>query len=138
MNQLEKRLRRDPHLVERGGEFPRAQMTGGETLMGGEARFFERMGERIMADVVKQRGELDLRLLGDTAGKMVCTQRVLKPRVRGARINEKCVTELPDVPQTLEGRRIDDRERLGLEADIVPERVANYFKRARRIAQNSF
>ena len=120
MNQLEKRLRRDPHLVERGGEFPRAQMTGGETLMGGEARF------------------LDLRLLGDTAGKMVCTQRVLKPRVRGARINEKCVTELPDVPQTLEGRRIDDRERLGLEADIVPERVANYFKRARRIAQNSF
>src|SRR3989442_1855728 len=83
------------------------------------------MGERVMADVMKQRGELDVHLLGYTAGKMVCTQRVLKPGVGGARVNEKCVTELPDVPQTLERRRIDDRERLGLEADVVPQRVAN-------------
>src|SRR5712664_4421914 len=78
-----------------------------------------------MADVMKQRGKLDLQLLGYTAGKMVCAQRVLKPGVRGARVNEKRVTELSDVPQTLECRRIDDRERLGLEADVVPQRVAN-------------
>src|SRR6266850_620297 len=68
---------------------------------------------------------------------MVRTQRVLKAGVRSAGVNEECVTELSDVPQTLERRRIDDGERLGLEADVVPERVANYFKR-RRTAQNSF
>src|SRR5882762_5568732 len=95
------------------------------------------MGERVMADVMQQRRELDLQLLGDTTGKMVRTERVLKPGVRGARVHEKRVTELPDVPQTLERRRIDDGERLGLEANVVPERVANYFKR-RRTAQNSF
>src|SRR2546426_91313 len=99
-------------------------MAGGETLVGGEARLFERMGERVMADVMEQRGELDLQLLGHTAGKMVRTQRVLKPGVCGPRVNEKCVTELPDVPQTLERRRVDDRERLRLEADVVPERGA--------------
>src|SRR5712691_9293150 len=100
-------------------------MAGSETLVGGEARLFERVGERVMADVMKQRGELDLQLLGHAAGKMVCTQRVLKPGVCGPRVNEKCVTELPDVPQPLERRRVDDRERLGLEADVVPKRVAN-------------
>jgi len=138
LNQLEERLGGDAELVEHGGKGPRAQMAGGEAFVGGEARLFQRMGERVMADVMQQCGELDLPLLGYPAGKMVCTERVLKPRVRGAWVNEKCVTELPDVPQTLEGRCIDDRERLGLEADVVPERVANYFKRARRIAQNSF
>src|SRR6266566_4743075 len=83
------------------------------------------MGERVMADVMQQRRELDLQLLGCTTGKMVRAQRVLKLGVRGARVNEKGITELPDVPQTLEGRRIDDCERLGLEADVVPQRVAN-------------
>src|SRR3989442_2126081 len=100
-------------------------MAGGETLVGGEARLFERMGERVMADVMEQRGELDLQLLGHTAGKMVRTQRVLKPGVCGPRVNEKCVTELQHVPQPLERRRVDDRERLRVEADVVPERVAN-------------
>src|SRR2546428_12793148 len=100
-------------------------MGGGETLVGGEARLFERMGERVMADVMEQRGELDLQLLGHTAGKMVRTQRVLKPGVCGPRVNEKCVTELPDVPQTLERRRVDDRERLPPEAGGVPERGAH-------------
>ncbi len=78
-----------------------------------------------MADVVQQRGELDLDILGCPTGKMVRAEGVLKPGVCGARVHEKCVTELPDVPQPLEGGRIDDRERLGLEADVVPERVAN-------------
>src|SRR6267143_1459475 len=100
-------------------------MVGGEALVRGQARLFERVGERVMADVMKQRGELDFQVLGNTAGEVVCTQRVLKAGVRGARVYEKCVTELPDVPQTLERRRIDDRDSLGLEADVVPERVAN-------------
>ena len=81
-----------------------------------------------MADVMKQRGELDFQILGGTAGKMVCPERVLEPGVCGAGVHEECVTELPDVPQTLERRRIDDGQRLGLEADVVPERVANDLK----------
>src|SRR5207244_13412157 len=55
-----------------------------------------------------------------------CTYTTLfRSGVCGPSVNEKCVTELPDVPQTLERRRVDDRERLRLEADVVPERVAN-------------
>src|SRR5216117_4242874 len=56
---------------------------------------------------------------------MVRTEGVLKPGVRGARVNDKRVAELPDIAQPLERRRVDDRERLGLEADVVPQRVAN-------------
>ncbi len=82
-----------------------------------------------MADVMEQGRDLNLPLPGYAAGKMVCAQGVLKPGVRRARVDEKCVTKLPDVPQTLERRRIDDRKSLGLEADVVPERVANYLKR---------
>ncbi len=100
-------------------------MAGGEALVGREARLFECVRERVMPDVVKQCGELYLQLVGYAAGKMVRPECVLKPRVRGARVHEKRVAELPDVPQTLERRRVDDRERLGLEADVVPQRVAN-------------
>ena len=82
-----------------------------------------------MADVMEQGREVNLQLPGYPAGKMIRSQGVLKPGVRGARVNEKCVTKLADVPQPLERRRIDDGESLGLEADVVPERVANYLKR---------
>ena len=68
---------------------------------------------------------------------MIRTQRMLEARVGSPGIDEKCVAELADVAEPLEGWRIDHRQSLGLEADVVPERVANYLKRARRIAQNS-
>src|SRR5258705_356537 len=101
------------------------QMAGGGALVGGGARLFECVREGVMPDVVQQRGELYLELFGYAAGKMVRAECVLKPGVRGARVNEKRVAELPDVPQTLKRRCVDDRERFGLEADVVPQRVAN-------------
>jgi hypothetical protein len=45
--------------------------------------------------------------------------------VGGAGIDEKCVTELADVAQALHGWCVENRERLRLEADVVPQRVAN-------------
>src|SRR5439155_25227203 len=101
LNQRQQAFGRYAKTVEGGSQRPAAEMTGGEALVGGESCLFERMGERVVADVMKQRGELDVQLLGYTAGKVVCPQRVLKPGVRGAGVHEKCVTELPDVPQAL-------------------------------------
>ena len=39
------------------------------------------------------------------------------------------MAQLPHIPEPLKGRRIDDAQSLGLEADVVPERVAYDFKR---------
>src|SRR5258706_347527 len=78
---------------------------------------------------MEQRRDLDLPLFGYAAGEMVCAEGVLESSVCGAWVDQKCMTKLPDVPQTLERGRIDDRESLGLEADVVPEWVANYLKR---------
>jgi hypothetical protein len=62
---------------------------------------------------------------------VVGAERVLEARVRGPGVDEKGVTELADVAETLDCRGVEDRERLRLEADVVPERVADYFKGAR-------
>lgn len=87
-----------------------------------------------MTDVVQERRQADhqtffgiqLAQLGDhPARQMVGAQGVLEASMGGAGIDEKSVTELADVPQALYGRCVENRERLGLEADVVPERVAN-------------
>src|SRR2546423_12137506 len=56
---------------------------------------------------------------------MIGAQRVLEPGVGRAGIDEKGMAELPNITQALHRRRVDDREGLGVEADVVPERVAN-------------
>jgi hypothetical protein len=56
---------------------------------------------------------------------MIGAQSVFEASMGGAGIDEKSVTELADVSQALYGRCVENRERLGLEADVVPERVAN-------------
>src|SRR5438034_510105 len=96
------------------------------------------MGERVVADVVQHGGELDvLRVarvqavaglleLGESpAGKVIGAEHVLEAGVRGARIDEEGVPELPDVPQALHRGRVDDSQRLGLQADVIPQRVAD-------------
>src|SRR5690242_18852932 len=83
------------------------------------------MRERIVADVMQQRGELDVQLFGHATGEMICAERMLEAGVRGAGVHQKRVTQLPDIAQPLERGRVDDGERLGLEADVVPQRVAN-------------
>src|SRR5438067_10139087 len=78
-----------------------------------------------MADVVQQRGELDVQLVGDAPREVVGAERVFESRVGCARIDQKSVTELADVAESLHRRRVDESESLGLEADVVPERVAD-------------
>ena len=87
-----------------------------------------------MTDVVQERRQPDHKpfigielteLRDDPARQMISAQSVLEPSVGGAGIDEERVTELADVSQSLYGRCVENRERLGLEADVVPERVAN-------------
>ena len=65
----------------------------------------------------------------DTAREMIGAEGMLETRVRSAGIDEKRVTKLAHVAQALHGRRVEDGERLGLEADVVSERVANDLER---------
>ena len=58
-------------------------------------------------------------------GEVVRAERVLEPGVGGAGIDEEGVTELPDVAEALERRRVQGLERRRVEPDVVPERVAD-------------
>jgi len=53
-------------------------MARGKQLVVGRPAFFERVGERIMADVMQQRGELDFQLPGHATGEMVRTNACSK------------------------------------------------------------
>src|SRR5437773_6878896 len=55
---------------------------------------------------------------------MVCTQRVLEARVRRARIDEIRPTELANISQPLKDLRIHERQRQLVDADVVPDGVA--------------
>ncbi len=110
-------------------------MPGRERFVPRQARFLESVRERIVSDVVEQRRQLDVQLGGGTSRQMVRTQRVLEARVRSPRIDEKGVAELADVAEALEAWRIDHRQSLGIEADVVPERVADDLELGRGWAQ---
>src|SRR5216117_745919 len=110
-------------------------MPSGECLVPRQPRFLEGVRERIVSNVVEQGGEVDVQLGGGTPRQMIRTQRVLETRVGSPRIDEKCVAELADVAEPLEGWRIDHRQSLGVEADVVPERVADDLELGRGGAQ---
>src|SRR6185503_21000680 len=71
-------------------------------------------------------------LRDDAARQMIGAQGVLEAGMGGAGVNEKGVAELAHVAQSLYGRCVEERERLWLEADVVPERVANDLVRRTR------
>src|SRR5204863_8907645 len=58
-------------------------------------------------------------------GEVVWAQRVLEAAVSGARIDEEGMAQLAHVAEALHGGRVDNRDGLGVEPDVVPERVAN-------------
>ena len=104
------------------------------------ADLLERVRERVVPDVVQQRGAahdetcIGLELLGvatlleqaqRAAREMVRTERVLEARVSGAGVDEIRESELADVAQPLERTRVDQPERQRVDADVVPERIAN-------------
>jgi len=116
----------------------------GQRLVARQSGLLERVRERVMADVVQQRRKLQAQQAGGiegrapggllelrqrAAGQMVRTQSVLEARVGGARVDEKRVSQLAHVAQALNGGRIHDGERLGLEPDVVPQRVADDLER---------
>ena len=114
------------------------QVALGQALVRWQPRFLQRMREWIVADVVEQGGEPDalrvgrrdtgpaLRELGEgAAGQMVGAERVLEAGVGGAGIHQKGVSQLPHVAQALDRGGIHHGERLAVQMDVVPERVAN-------------
>src|SRR5574338_167403 len=97
------------------------------------------MGERIMADIVEQcrQPDRDAFVLGHTvqfatvgeraegpAGEVIGTECMLEPRVRGAGIDQEGVAQLPDITKPLHRRRVEHSQCSGVQADIVPERIA--------------
>ena len=103
-----------------------------------QAGLFEGVGKRVMADVVKQRreshpkrgGGLDasyrlLELSQRAAREMTGAERVLEAGVGRSGIDQEGVAQLADVAEPLHGRRIHDGQCLGVEADVVPERIAD-------------
>ena len=113
-------------------------MAGGEDLVMRKTCFLERMRKGVVADVVEQGRQadgqsfvaVDLAERGDGATRQVIgAERVLEAGVGSAGIDEERVTELAHVAQALDGRRVEDRQRLRFEADVVPERVANDLER---------
>jgi hypothetical protein len=61
---------------------------------------------------------------------MVGPERVLEARVSRSGIDEKTVTNLADVAQTLNGGGVECEERGSVEPDVVPEWVADNFSGA--------
>ena len=127
------------------GDFAPGQERAGDVFMVRRADLLERVRERIVPDVVQQRGGGDdprfsHRRLQLTArreqreratGEVPGAERVLEPRVRRARVDEVREPELPHVPQPLECPRVDEADRQVVERDVVPERVPDDVKQSR-------
>src|SRR2546422_3934429 len=111
----------------------------GQHLVVRQPGFFQGVGEGVVADVVQQRGQLEphaicgreprvprvLELGEHAPGEMIGPQGVLEAAVGGARIDEEGMAQLAHVAEALHGGRVDYRDGLGVEPDVVPERVAN-------------
>src|SRR2546430_9393410 len=123
---------------------PRSTLFPYTTLF--RAGLFERVGERVMPDVVQQRrrGERGaiagrepgiprvLELRQRAPRQMISAEGVLEAAVRGARVDEEGMAQLPHVAESLNGGGVDHREGRGVEPDVVPERVADDLERRQR------
>ena len=93
-----------------------------------------------MPDIVQQRrGRHDRRFVGRHAlehprvleapqravGEVKCAERVLEARMGGARIDEMGEPELAHVAQPLDDRRVGEPQEGPVNADVVPEGVAD-------------
>src|SRR5437879_13299252 len=63
---------------------------------------------------------------------MISAEGVLEAAVRGARVDEEGMAQLPHVAESLNGGGVDHREGRGVEPDVVPERVADDLERRQR------
>lgn len=112
----------------------------GNRFVRGEAALFERVAERIVADIVQQGAEPDEQQVlraeprqgaafGQSGegplGEAVGAEGVFEAGVGGAGVDEEGVAELADVAQALEGRCVDDGSTGRLQGDVLPEQIAN-------------
>jgi hypothetical protein len=59
---------------------------------------------------------------------MIHAQGMVEASVRGPWIDQVSQSELADVTKALEGRRIDDADRRGIESDGVPDWIPDHLK----------
>jgi hypothetical protein len=105
--------------------------------------FLERVRERIVSDIMKERRRSNYRLffsicttepvaLGHqrqrSARQMIRAECVLEPRVGRSGINEIRQAKLPDVSESLKDFRIDETERQLVDTNVVPDWVAQDFE----------
>ncbi len=121
------------------GEVAAREVTFGQGLVVRQPGLLERMREGVVPDVVQQRrqphGEGVARVepgagrlleLGERApGQVVGAQRVLEAAVGRAGVDEKRLPQLAYVAQALHRGGVHHGERLGVQPDVVPERVAH-------------
>ena len=123
---------------EQGSDTSFHDQRSGDVLVVQGTDLLQRMRERIMTDVVQERGGSNDRLLvfadrDQVLGfakerqraprEVVRAERVLESRMGGAGIDEISPTELPHVAQPLKDLGVDQPERQLVDADIVPDRV---------------
>ena len=104
------------------------------------ADLLERVREGIVPDVVQQCGVSDdearlpvqptrqvtlFEQRKRSSREMVCAEGVLEARVARAGIHEIREAELSNVAQPLERARVDEAQRERIDADVVPERIAD-------------
>ncbi len=122
------------------GDLALADQRTGDVLVMHRADLLERVRERIVSDVVEQRGEprqlhvfaIDEREVGlvleqreHAARQVVRAEGVLEARVRRAGVDQEGQPELPNVSEPLECRCVDQLEGERIEPDVVPERIAD-------------
>ena len=106
------------------------------------ADFLECMRERIVTDIVKQRGDAhvgawSIAKIREVAAfleeqqrapsEMIGAERVLETRMARARVHKERESKLSYIAQSLERRCVDESQRQRFNADVVPERVADDF-----------
>ena len=121
-------------------ELSRTELGDAERLVRGEAGLFERVGEGIVANVVQEgrQPHREAVFVGDpaelavllergegAARQVIGAERVLETGMGGAGIDEEGVTDLADVAESLDRRRVEREQRRPVEADVVPEGVAD-------------
>ncbi len=58
-------------------------------------------------------------------GKVIRTESVLETGMRRARVNQVCVSQLPDVSKSLKQARVYQLESQRIDTNVVPQRIAN-------------
>jgi hypothetical protein len=111
--------------------------------MGGESRLLQRVGKGIVSDIVKQGGQpyRETAFFRDRVqlapllqrrqrqlGQMIGTKGVLESGMGGTGIDQEGVTQLANIAEALDRRRIDQPHNTAIHPDVIPEWIADNLK----------